>query len=38
MLEGRGFIESKDNLYKADEVAIELLEYYANSIAHWENV
>jgi len=35
MLEGRSFIASKDNLYKANEDAIELLDYYANSIAHW---
>ncbi|MCK5395435.1 MAG: 1-acyl-sn-glycerol-3-phosphate acyltransferase, partial [Gammaproteobacteria bacterium] len=36
MLEGRSFIDAKDNLYKAHEDAIELLSYYANSIAHWK--
>jgi len=36
MLEGRGFIESNNNLYKADENSVELLGYYANSIAHWK--
>ena len=36
MLEGRGFIEARDNLYRAREDAIELLSYYANSIAHWK--
>ena len=36
MLEGRGFVASKNNLYRADEDAIELLSYYANSIVHWK--
>jgi glycerol-3-phosphate O-acyltransferase len=35
MLEGRGFIAAKDNLYRAREDAVELLSYYANSIVHW---
>jgi len=35
MLEGRGFIESRDGLYRARQGALDLLGYYANSIAHW---
>ena len=38
MLEGRSFIMAKDNLYQAREDAIELLSYYANSIAHWKEI
>ena len=33
MLYGRGFIEKKDGLFRADTEHINLLEYYANSIA-----
>jgi glycerol-3-phosphate O-acyltransferase len=36
MLEGRGFVTVEDNLYRANEDAMELLSYYANSIAHWK--
>jgi len=35
MLEGRGFIEEKDGLYRASEDEVNLLSYYANSIKHW---
>jgi hypothetical protein len=36
MLEGRSFIESKDNLYRIRDNAGDILSYYANSIAHWK--
>jgi glycerol-3-phosphate O-acyltransferase len=32
---GRGWLDVEDNLYKAADEAIVMLEYYANSIAHW---
>ncbi len=35
MLEGRGFIESKDGLLRARAGAVDVLNYYANSIRHW---
>ena len=35
MLEGRGFIEVKENLLRAKPEALDLLKYYANSIDHW---
>jgi glycerol-3-phosphate O-acyltransferase len=35
-LTGRGLIEEKDNLYRMKESEFELLNYYANSIAHWQ--
>ncbi len=34
---GRGWIAVEDNLYKASDEATVMLEYYANSIAHWPN-
>ena len=37
MLEGRGFIESRDNLIRANSEALDILNYYANSIAHWKD-
>lgn len=37
MLTGRGFIELKNNLYQAKVESQVELEYYANSIAHWQN-
>ncbi|TDJ30192.1 MAG: glycerol-3-phosphate acyltransferase [Gammaproteobacteria bacterium] len=37
MLVGRGFIESRDNLIRANPEALNLLRYYANSIAQWED-
>jgi len=36
MLEGRGFIEVRDNLLRANPAAFDLLRYYANSIYHWK--
>jgi glycerol-3-phosphate O-acyltransferase len=36
MLEGRGFIESKDGLIRAKPEALDALNYYANSIKHWQ--
>ena len=35
MLEGRGFIESRDGLLRARAGAVDVLNYYANSIRHW---
>jgi glycerol-3-phosphate O-acyltransferase len=35
IIEGRGWLEVEDNLLKAAEDAVVILEYYANSIAHW---
>lgn len=35
MLEGRNFIEVKDNLYRANQESVSVLSYYANSIKHW---
>jgi glycerol-3-phosphate O-acyltransferase len=36
MLVGRGFVDFKDNLYQANVDSITALEYYANSIQHWQ--
>jgi len=38
IIEGRGWLDMQDNLYKAREDSIVMLEYYANSIAHWHDV
>ena len=35
IIEGRGWLAMQDNLFKAKEDSLEMLEYYANSIAHW---
>ncbi|MBN4063815.1 hypothetical protein JYT79_03435, partial [Cardiobacterium sp. AH-315-I02] len=35
-LTGRGLVEEKDNLYQMKESEFDLLNYYANSIAHWQ--
>ena len=35
-LEGRGFIEVKENLLRAKPEALDFLRYYANSIDHWK--
>ncbi|MCP4392098.1 MAG: glycerol-3-phosphate acyltransferase [Gammaproteobacteria bacterium] len=35
MLEGRGFIENKDGLLRARADAVDVLNYYANSIRQW---
>jgi len=36
MLEGRGFIESRDGLIRAKPEALDVLNYYANSIEQWK--
>jgi len=36
MLEGRGFIDSKDGLYRVNEDSEDVLNYYANSISQWQ--
>jgi glycerol-3-phosphate O-acyltransferase len=38
IIEGRGWLDVQDNLYKARDDAIVMLEYYANSIVHWLNI
>ena len=35
-IKGRGLVEEKDNLYQLKEIEIEIISYYANSIAHWK--
>ena len=35
MLEGRGFVESKNGLLRASGESLDVLNYYANSIAQW---
>lgn len=36
MLQGRGFVEkNRDELLRANAESIDLIKYYANSIAHW---
>ncbi len=35
---GRGLIEVRDGLYKADADELVMLAYYARSIAHWQHV
>ncbi len=37
ILSGRGLVEFKDELYKADEESKDILHYYANSIVHWQS-
>ncbi len=34
-INGRGLLEEKDNLYRLKASEIEIISYYANSIAHW---
>jgi glycerol-3-phosphate O-acyltransferase len=36
MLEGRGFIETKEGLIRARPEALDILSYYANSIKQWQ--
>jgi glycerol-3-phosphate O-acyltransferase len=36
MLVGRGFIEAREKLLRAKPEALDLLQYYANSIEHWK--
>ncbi len=38
IIDGRGWLDMQDNLCKAKENAIVMLEYYANSIAHWHDM
>jgi glycerol-3-phosphate O-acyltransferase len=38
IIDGRGWLDVQDNLYKARDDSIVMLEYYANSIAHWHEV
>jgi len=38
IIEGRGWLDMQDNLYKAKQDSLIMLEYYANSIAHWHDV
>ena len=38
ILEGRGWLELQDGLYKVRVDSIVMLDYYANSIAHWHDV
>ena len=33
---GRGLVEEKDNLYRMKESELDIIKYYANSIAHWQ--
>ena len=35
MLSGRGLVHWDDGLYRVDEHAVDVIEYYANSIAYW---
>ncbi len=35
-LVGRGLVEEKDNLYRMKESEAGIINYYANSIAHWK--
>jgi len=37
-LVGRGLVEEKDNLYKMKESELDILNYYANSIVHWNKM
>ena len=37
MLAGRSFVELQQGLYQANPSAITVLEYYANSIQHWQD-
>ena len=38
IIDGRGWLDMQDNLYKAGEDSIVMLQYYANSIAHWHDL
>ena len=33
---GRGLVEEKDNLFRMKESETDILNYYANSIVHWQ--
>ncbi len=34
---GRGLVEEKDNLYRMKESELDIMNYYANSIIHWQS-
>ena len=36
-LTGRGLIEEKDNLYRMKASELDIMNYYANSIIHWQS-
>jgi len=36
ILMGRGLVDEKNNLYQMNNDEVEILNYYANSISHWE--
>ena len=36
IIEGRGWLDSQDNLFRPREDSIVMLEYYAKSVAHWQ--
>ncbi len=36
MLEGRGFVDCRDGLVRARSEALDVLNYYANSIENWK--
>ncbi len=36
-LVGRGLVEEKDNLYRMKESELDIMNYYANSIIHWQS-
>ena len=38
IIEGRGWLDMQDSLCRAREDSLVMLEYYANSIAHWQSV
>ena len=37
MLQGRGFVETRDGLLFPRQNSLDALRYYANSIAHWRS-
>jgi len=38
IIEGRGWLDQEDGLYRPRAESMVMLEYYANSIAHWHDV
>jgi glycerol-3-phosphate O-acyltransferase len=36
-LTGRGLVEEKDNLYRMKASELDIMNYYANSIIHWQS-
>ena len=37
MLTGRGFVELNDERYRISPDSLNIIQYYANSISHWQN-